>query len=97
VSQNVLKRLIDACERLVSPTPQPLSGAFRTFQSTLGACQKINAGFIDKTSTLQHLQELDPCHILIFHVVEQNAAMLMLSDPWASVAEMRTLPMPFSF
>ena len=78
VSQDVLKRVVDACERLASLTPEPLSDTFRTTQSALVACQKINNGsYINKTSTLQQFKSLDTCRVLIFHVVEQNAAMLI--------------------
>jgi hypothetical protein len=79
VSQNVLTRLIDACNRLISLTPQPLADGFRTLQSSLVACQEINGGsnFIDRISTMQHTRDLDPCHVLIFYVIEQNAALLV--------------------
>ncbi|KAK3347284.1 hypothetical protein B0T25DRAFT_614272 [Lasiosphaeria hispida] len=79
LSQNVLTRLTDACKRLVPLTPQPLSDAFRSLQSSLVASQEINSGFINKISTLQHFRHLDrvPNRVLIFHVVEQNAALLL--------------------
>ncbi|KAK0708687.1 hypothetical protein B0H67DRAFT_686703 [Lasiosphaeris hirsuta] len=77
LSQDVLTRLINACKRLVPLTSQPLSEAFKTLQTSLAASQEINSSFINKISTLQHFRDLDPHRLLIFHVVEQNAALLV--------------------
>ncbi|KAK4141681.1 uncharacterized protein C8A04DRAFT_13829 [Dichotomopilus funicola] len=78
LSQNVLTRLIDGCQRLVSLAPHTLSKTFEGLYNALLACREINGrSFVDKTSALKYFGNIDSCGVLIFWVTEQNAAVLV--------------------
>ena len=78
LSQNVLARLIDGCQRLVSLTPHTLSKTFKGLYNALLACREINGrSFVDKTSALRYFRDIGSCGVLILWVAEQNAAVLV--------------------
>ena len=66
VNHAVLARLIRACDTLAQ-----LPG------HSLRLCHRLNQGRLEKASLQQAFDSLGPDELLILHVVEQNAAVLI--------------------
>ncbi|KAI2607876.1 hypothetical protein GGR54DRAFT_633161 [Hypoxylon sp. NC1633] len=77
VSIAVLERLVAACETIGSLVDEPWSIAFRDLFGSLKACFLLNSGHLEKATMLEQFRQLEPSHMLILHVVEQNAALLI--------------------
>ncbi|KAM3084368.1 hypothetical protein ACMFMG_001526 [Clarireedia jacksonii] len=72
IQQSIMTRLIDACDILEGST-----GLFSSVCRSLRLSLDVNIGHLEKGSMLQAFGNLQPNDILILHVVEQNAALLV--------------------
>ncbi|KKP05492.1 hypothetical protein THAR02_02384 [Trichoderma harzianum] len=72
-----LRRLIRACEAAKSLGYPPFADAFHSLSESLQACMRLNRGRLDRHTLLRHLSQLRPNTVLICHVLEQNAAVLI--------------------
>ncbi|KAF7944017.1 hypothetical protein EAE96_010427 [Botrytis aclada] len=72
IQQSIMTRLVDACVTLESFT-----GLFSSVCHSLHLSLDVNIGHLEKKSILQAFCNLQPHDILILHVVEQNAALLV--------------------
>ncbi|KAI1495818.1 hypothetical protein F5X99DRAFT_422623 [Biscogniauxia marginata] len=81
VSHDVLMRLIHACRKMVDAyVGEPWTEAFQSLQLSLDACLMLNRSQLAKRVVLDQLRQLKPKSMLILHVVEQNAAILIRYD-----------------
>ncbi|KAL8335908.1 hypothetical protein RB598_009880 [Gaeumannomyces tritici] len=82
VSHEVLARLSSTCYNTFSNTESSWSAAFRGLQASLSACEVLHqSGGLDRTALLAHFKQLKPGHILVLHIIPQNAALLV----WAEI------------
>ncbi|KAL7621053.1 hypothetical protein AAE478_008365 [Parahypoxylon ruwenzoriense] len=77
VSHDVLTRIIHACETADGLARSPWSEAFRALRDSLETCIVLNSGGLEVSTMLGHFRGLQPNCMLILHVVEQNAAVLV--------------------
>ncbi|KAK6953233.1 hypothetical protein Daesc_005533 [Daldinia eschscholtzii] len=77
LSYDVLARIIRTCETLGSLVESTWSEAFQTLGASLKSCLALHSGRLEKSALLAHFRELQPNHMLILHVTEQNAALLI--------------------
>lgn len=77
ISDEILKRLIHACERSHTFAEQPWSEAFYNLGTSLNICRRLHSGCLEKSSLVEQFGRLELNHILILYVVEQNAALLI--------------------
>ncbi|RYP29500.1 hypothetical protein DL767_006690 [Monosporascus sp. MG133] len=77
VSHDVLARIIRACKTINASVDAPWSEAFRSLEASFEACLALNSGRLEKSTMLKHFSNLQPNHMLILYVVEQNAALLV--------------------
>ncbi|KAI1264019.1 hypothetical protein F5Y18DRAFT_437210 [Xylariaceae sp. FL1019] len=82
ISQDVLKRVIRACETIDAVIDSPWSEAFQSLRASFHACFSLNSGRLERSTMLEHFSQLDQTHMLILHVVEQNSALLVRRDTW---------------
>lgn len=83
VSYDVLTRMIRACATAEALVDSPWTEAFHSVRASLEACLILNSGRLDKSTMRTHFQGLQPNHMLILHVVEQNAAVLIRRQDWS--------------
>lgn len=77
ISNNLLTRLLGACKEAESLTTQPFSDVIRSLSESLQACHELNQGRLDKETMLRYFAQIKPQDVLILHVIEQNAAILI--------------------
>ena len=77
IKQSILARLIRASDTLGKLTGQQFAETWSSVRHSLRVCLKINPGRLEKVSLLQEFEKLQPKHLLILHVVEQNAVLLI--------------------
>jgi hypothetical protein len=77
ISEDLLKRLLRACSLAEDLASQPHSEALRALSESLQICRVLNRGRLEKETMLQHFAQIKPQNVLILHVVEQNAAILI--------------------
>ena len=77
IEQSILTRLIRACDILGKFTGQQFAETWGSVRHSLRVCLKINPGRLEKASMLQEFRNLQRKDLLILHVVEQNAALLI--------------------
>ena len=74
---NILTRLIHSCNTLGKHTGQEFVDTWASIRHSLRLCLHLNQGRLEKQSILYEFCHLQPNHLLILHVVEQNAALLV--------------------
>ncbi|KAI1434570.1 hypothetical protein GGR50DRAFT_391374 [Xylaria sp. CBS 124048] len=84
VSECVLARFIHACESIIPLVGSPWSEAYQSVRFSLEACRVLSSGRLEKSTVRQYLSQLQPGHVLILHVIEQNAALLVRCEDWAA-------------
>ncbi|KAI0530401.1 hypothetical protein GGR58DRAFT_493547 [Xylaria digitata] len=89
VSHDVLSRMARACKVLDELVDSPWSKVFQSLSVSLNMCAALNLGRLEKSAMVEHFQQLQPDHILILHVVEQNAALLVRREDWSVIARPR--------
>jgi hypothetical protein len=77
IEQCILTRLITACETLAKLATQKSAETWSSIRQSLRICRNINPGRLEKASMLHEFRNLSRKDILILHVVEQNAALLI--------------------
>ncbi|KAI1855789.1 hypothetical protein JX265_012234 [Neoarthrinium moseri] len=77
LSHDVLRRLISACDVILDMADEPWKQSFQNLKRSLDVCSQLNVGGIDKMALLDHFRKLCPGYMLILHVREQNAALLI--------------------
>lgn len=77
VSCNVLQRLASACEAVKNIIGLPWNEAFHTLHSSLRVCLLLNKGRLDRKWMLHYFGKLEIGQMLILHVAEQNAALII--------------------
>lgn len=78
VAHALVDRLIRACDTLVNLCEnQECTKGLTPLRRSLEICREINLGHLSKTSMLREFRRLERNHVLILHVVEQNAAVLV--------------------
>jgi hypothetical protein len=77
IEHSILTRLIRACDTLSGFAGQEFAGTWASVCRSLRACLSITHGRLIKASMLQEFRNLQPKNLLILHVVEQNAALLI--------------------
>ncbi|KAI3338571.1 hypothetical protein F4824DRAFT_509367 [Ustulina deusta] len=81
VSQNVLTRMIHATDTAMSLTSDvPWLEAYQNLRDCLQACLQLNRGHLERRSLLTHFRKLQPGHMLILYLNEQNAGLLVRRD-----------------
>ncbi|KAL8410402.1 hypothetical protein RB596_000187 [Gaeumannomyces avenae] len=82
VSHEVLVRMSNGCYTASSNADSSWSAAFQALQASLSACEVFHqSGSLDRAVLLAHFKQLKPGHILVIHLVPQNAALLV----WAEI------------
>ncbi|PTB55328.1 hypothetical protein M431DRAFT_83309 [Trichoderma harzianum CBS 226.95] len=77
ISDEILRRLIRACEKVESLASLPFADAFHSLSESLQTCMNLNQGRLDRDALLKHFSQLRPNTVLICYVVEQNAAVFI--------------------
>jgi hypothetical protein len=77
IKQSILTRLIRACDTLGKFTGEQFGETWASVRYSLCICLNINRGRLEKASVLQEFCNLQRNGLLILHVVEQNAALLI--------------------
>ncbi|KAI0122664.1 hypothetical protein F4814DRAFT_217495 [Daldinia grandis] len=77
VSTSVLTRITLACDILISRVGPPWSGPYQSLRASFVRYFGVDAERLEKSVLLCHFRELQPGHMLIFHLAEQNAALLI--------------------
>lgn len=77
IEHNILTRLICACDTLGKLTGQEYLETWASIRHSLRVCLHVNQARLEKASLLQEFCVLQPKDLLILHVVEQNAALLI--------------------
>lgn len=77
ISNNLLARLLRACKQAEGVAGQPFSDAICSLSESLQACRELNQGRLDKETMLRYFAQIKPQDVLILHVIEQNAAILI--------------------
>lgn len=77
ISDEILKRLVRACEAAMSLAYPPFADAFQSLRESLQAAMNLNRGQLERETLIKHFSKLQPNTVLICYVVEQNAAVLI--------------------
>ncbi|KAI8963576.1 hypothetical protein F5Y11DRAFT_144057 [Daldinia sp. FL1419] len=77
VSYDVLMRMIRACSTVEDLADPPWSEAFQSLRVSLEECLTLHSGRLEKSTLLDHFRKLQPHRMLILHIIEQNAALLI--------------------
>lgn len=74
-------RLLNACRALRDLTDGQLSQQWELFRKILQICKVVNAGGkLDRASLLSEFHSLERKDLLVLHVTEQNAGLLIWRD-----------------
>ncbi len=82
VSRNILRRAIRTCEAADTLADLPWSEAFQSLRASFKSCFVLNQGRLEKSTMLEHFRNLQVHHLLVLHVVNQNAALLVRRENW---------------
>jgi len=77
IERSILTRLICACDTLGNSTGSNFRDTWASVRYSLRVCLNINLGHLEKASVLKEFCNLQRNGLLILHVVEQNAALLV--------------------
>jgi hypothetical protein len=78
VESELLRRLIDAVKLLVPHTPLDDLAGIDAIRLALSTCSALNIeGKIDRAMLIKEMRQLEAKRVLILHVTEQNAALLV--------------------
>lgn len=77
INESILTRLIHACNTLGKLPGQEFAEAWASICHSLRLCLHLHQGRLEKRSMLYEFCRLQPNHLLILHIVEQNAALLI--------------------
>lgn len=78
IGDEILRGLIVASRTASKHTTNAhWTNAYHDLGTSLEACLELNNGRLEKKSLLKHFQGMVPGQVLILHVVEQNAGLLI--------------------
>jgi hypothetical protein len=77
IEHDILTRLIRACDTLGKFAGQEFAETWASLCHSLRVCLNVNQARLEKGLMLQEFYNLQPNNLLILHVVEQNAALLI--------------------
>jgi hypothetical protein len=77
IERDILIRLKRACDTLGKSTGQQFVETWASVSHSLRVCLNVNTGRLEKISMMQEFCNLQRNDLLILHVVEQNAALLI--------------------
>ena len=78
IEQGLTQRMLDASRALKDLTSERFSDEWNCIRRSLQACRTVNAGGkLNKASLLAEMRGLERQDILILHVAEQNAGLLI--------------------
>lgn len=78
IESELAGRMTDAVKSLIRHAPSKDFSSLDTIRLALSTCRSLNVeGAIDKTLLVKELQQLDTKYLLMLHVTEQNAALLI--------------------
>ncbi|KAL7927254.1 hypothetical protein ACQKWADRAFT_327147 [Trichoderma austrokoningii] len=77
ISNHLLTRLLRACKQAEGLADQPFSEAIHSLIESLQACHELNQGRLDRETMLRYFSQIKPHDVLVLHVIEQNAAILI--------------------
>lgn len=83
IEREVLMRTIRASNSVQTRAGSPWSEAFHSLIWSLRACRTLNRGQLEKSTMLAYFRQLQPNRVLILHVVQQNAALLIRRETWS--------------
>jgi hypothetical protein len=94
INEIILTRLIHACNTLGKLPSQEFVDTWVSVCHSLRLCLHLHQGRLEKRSMLYEFCRLQPNHLLILHIVEQNAALLVRRQV-RYVSQAKTLPLSF--
>jgi hypothetical protein len=77
IETNILTRLIHACDTLSELSDQEFTRTWTSLLKSLRIWSSVNQGHLEKNSMLHEFNNLQQNDLLILHVVEQNAALII--------------------
>lgn len=78
VESALLERLHSAAVQLLSQVSEPLHSSYAALQTSLQACRSVHINRrLDRRMLAEELLKLQPDCILILHITEQNAGLLI--------------------
>jgi hypothetical protein len=77
IEDDIVKRLIRAINTFESHSGENFAGTWRSLHQSLNICRKLNQGCLKKETLTEEFSRLRPKSLLILHIVEQNAAVLI--------------------
>jgi hypothetical protein len=82
IEQDILTRLMRACETLRESTGSQFEATWTSVHESLQSCARINVGRLERASLQREFCDLKPDGLLILYVVQQNAALLVRRRVW---------------
>ncbi|KAI1854474.1 hypothetical protein JX266_000592 [Neoarthrinium moseri] len=77
IQNDLVSRMIRACDCLRNMTNAKFTSTWDDLRESLKLCGMINQGYLDKAKLKVQFRSLEPNTMLILHVVQQNAALLV--------------------
>jgi hypothetical protein len=77
IERSILARFVRACDTISKFTGQEYAETWTSILRSLSTCLNINQGRLEKRAMLYEFGNIQPKELLILHVVEQNAAVLI--------------------
>ncbi|KAH0566486.1 hypothetical protein GP486_000104 [Trichoglossum hirsutum] len=77
IENSILSRLMHACDTLGNLSGHEFMQTWVTLHNSLSICSSANQGRLEKSSMLHNFRNFQQNDLLILHVVEQNAALLI--------------------
>ena len=94
INEIILTRLINACNTLGKLTGEEFIDTWTSISHSLRLCLHLHQERLEKRSMLYEFCHLQPNHVLILYIVEQNAALLVRRQV-RYVSHTKTLPSSF--
>lgn len=83
IAEHITQRLLDASNKLRQHANIPFKKEWASVYRSLRTCKELNVGGrLNKESLLRAFEELRDEDILILHITEQNAALLIRQHKW---------------
>jgi hypothetical protein len=67
----------NACETMAAYANIPCAQAINAVRECLETFRYLNRGHLEKSAMIEKFREIQPGQVMILHVVEQNAALLI--------------------
>ncbi|KAI1327589.1 hypothetical protein F5Y16DRAFT_399163 [Xylariaceae sp. FL0255] len=83
ISAEIIRRMLRACTTVNVAAARhelPLTNTYDSLVTSLEACLELNHGRLEKRTLLSHFQKLPSTGVLVLHINEQNAGLLIRRD-----------------